>query len=323
MSKGKSKKDLPAGYVKPKTNVWKSLKRSRILILMCLPAIIYFFMFSYMPLPGIWVAFVKFNYGKGIFGSPFVGLKNFEFLATSGKLLSLTKNTVLYNLAFIILGNFLAIVLAILMNELQCGWFKKTSQTMMFLPYFISQVLVGFLIYNLLNYDTGFVNVILNAIGGEEAKYQFYADANVWPVLIVLIYLWQNTGYNSVVYFASICGMDAEVMEAAKTDGANSWQRIRYIVLPMLKPTIIILLLFALGGIVRGNFGLIYNTVGTNPLLYSTTDIIETYVYRATIVDFNFSTASAVGLYQSLIGFAMVMTVNWVIKKIEPDYSLF
>lgn len=323
MSLGKSKNDLPAGYVKPKTNVLKSLKRSRILILMCLPAIIYFFMFSYMPLPGIWVAFVKFNYGKGIFGSPFIGFKNFEFLATSGKLLSLTKNTILYNIAFITLGNLLAIVLAILMNELQSKYFKKISQTMMFLPYFISQVLVGFLIYNLLNYDTGFINMIKMAIGGEAAKVQYYADPNVWPFLIVLIYLWQNTGYNSVVYFASICGMDAEVMEAAKTDGANSWQRIRYIVLPMLKPTIIILLLFALGGIVRGNFGLIYNTVGTNPMLYSTTDIIETYVYRATLVDFNFSTASAVGLYQSLIGFAMVMTVNWVIKKIEPEYSLF
>ena len=135
--------------------------------------------------------------------------------------------------------------------------------------------------------------------------------------------LWQQTGYNSVVYFAAICGIDSEIIEAAKVDGANGFQKIRYIILPSLKPTIVILLLFALGGIVKGDFGLFYNIVGTNSLLYPTTDIIETYVYRATMTDFNFSYASAVGLYQSIIGFVMVMVVNGVVKKIEPDYSLF
>lgn len=288
---------------------------------MCLPAIIFFFAFNYMPLPGIYVAFVKYNYRDGIFGSKFIGLQNFEFLAQSGKLLSLTKNTILYNLAFIILGNFLAVFVAILLNEMRSKWFKKVSQTLMFLPYFISQVLVGILVFNLLNYDTGFVNGILTSMGLE--RWQPYSDPNVWPVLLVIIYLWQQTGYNSVVYFAAIMGIDGEMMEAAKVDGANGFQRIRYIILPSLKPTIVILLLFALGGIVKGNFGLFYNIVGTNPILYNTTDIIETYVYRATMTDFNFSTASAVGLYQSIIGFVIVMTVNWVVKKIEPDYSLF
>jgi putative aldouronate transport system permease protein len=142
-------------------------------------------------------------------------------------------------------------------------------------------------------------------------------------VILVIVHLWQQTGYNSVVYFAAICGIDAEIIEAAKVDGANAFQKIRYIILPGLKPTIVILLLFALGGIVKGNFGLFYNIIGTNSLLYSTTDIIETYVYRATITDFNFSTASAVGLYQSIIGFVMVMAVNFIVKKIDPDYSLF
>lgn len=300
---------------------FQKVKRSRTLLLMCLPAIIFFFAFNYMPLPGIYVAFVKYNYRDGIFGSKFIGLQNFEFLAQSGKLLSLTKNTILYNLAFIILGNFLAVFVAILLNEMRSKWFKKVSQTLMFLPYFISQVLVGILVFNLLNYDTGFVNGILTSMGLE--RWQPYSDPNVWPVLLVIIYLWQQTGYNSVVYFAAIMGIDGEMMEAAKVDGANGFQRIRYIILPSLKPTIVILLLFALGGIVKGNFGLFYNIVGTNPILYNTTDIIETYVYRATMTDFNFSTASAVGLYQSIIGFVIVMTVNWVVKKIEPDYSLF
>ena len=293
----------------------------RILLLMCLPAIVFFFLFNYVPLPGIYVAFVKYNYRDGIFGSKFVGLQNFEFLASSGKLLTLTRNTILYNIAFILLGNFLAVFVAILLNEMRSKWFKKVSQTLMFLPYFISQVLVGILVFNLLNYDTGFVNGILTSLGME--RWQPYADPKVWPVLLVVIYLWQQTGYNSVVYFASIMGIDGEMMEAAKVDGANGFQRIRYIILPSLKPTIVILLLFALGGIVKGNFGLFYNIVGTNPILYETTDIIETYVYRATMTDFNFMTASAVGLYQSIVGFVIVMVVNYIVKRIEPDYSLF
>ncbi len=300
---------------------WQKVVRNRTLLLMCIPAVIFFFMFNYMPLPGIYVAFVKYNYRDGIFGSRFIGLDNFKFLATSGELWNLTKNTILYNLAFILLGNALAVFVAILLNELQSKMFKKVSQTILFLPYFISQVLVGLLVFNLLNFDTGFVNGVLTSMGLE--KWQPYSDPKVWPVLMVVIYLWQQTGYNSVVYFASIMGIDGEMMEAAKVDGANGFQRIRYIILPSLKPTIVILLLFALGGIVKGNFGLFYNIIGTNPILYPTTDIIETYVYRATMTNFNFSTASAVGFYQSVVGFVIVMTVNYIVKKIEPDYSLF
>lgn len=313
----------PATQVKQLT-FWQKVWRHRVLLLMCLPAVVFFIAFHYAPLPGIWVAFVKYNYRDGIFGSKFIGLDNFKFLFTSGKLFELTRNTILYNLAFIILGNFLAVFVAILLNEMRSKWFKKVSQTIMFLPYFISQVLVGILVFNLLNYDTGFVNGILKSLGvAEESLWQPYSDAGVWPVLLVIIYLWQQTGYNSVVYFAAICGIDSETIEAARVDGANGFQKIRYIILPSLKPTIVVLLLFALGGIVKGNFGLFYNVVGTNPMLYSTTDIIETYVYRATVAEFNFSRASAVGLYQSVIGFIIVMTVNGIVRKIDPDYSLF
>lgn len=306
---------------KSKMTFIQKVVKYRVLLLMCLPAILFFFALSYMPLPGIYVAFVKYNYGSGIFGSKFVGLKNFEFLYTSGKLFTLTRNTILYNLAFIVMGNLLAVSVAILLNELRSKMFKKVSQTMMFLPYFISQVLVGILMYNILNYDSGFVNSVLTSLGME--KWEPYSKAGVWPVLLIIIYLWQQTGYNSVVYFAAIMGIDAETIEASRVDGANAFQRIGYIILPSLKQTIVILLLFALGGIVKGNFGLFYNIIGTNSLLYSTTDIIETFVYRATMSDFNFSTASAVGLYQSIIGFVIVMTVNFIVKKIEPDYSLF
>ncbi len=306
---------------KDKPLLIKNIVQYRTLILMCLPAIVFFFALSYMPMPGIWVAFVKFNYRGGIFGSKFVGLANFKFLYTSGKLLELTKNTILYNLAFILTGNFVAMFMAILLNEMKNRHFKKVSQTMMLLPYFISQVLVGFLVFNLLNYDYGFVNSVLTKMGLE--KWGPYSDAAAWPPIIVLVNLWQQTGYNSVVYFAAIMGIDSQMIEAAKVDGVNGFQKIRYIILPSLRPTLVILLLFAMGGIVKGNFGLFYNIIGTNSLLYSTTDIIETYVYRATLTDFNFSTASAVGLYQSLIGFFMVLGCNYAVKRIEPEYSLF
>ena len=165
---GKTTSTLPQYQYKRKHGFFYNLKKYRVLTLMCVPAMIFFFAFNYMPLPGIYVAFVKYNYRDGIFGSKFVGLQNFEFLWESGKLLSLTKNTILYNLAFILLGNLLAVVVAILLNEMRCKWFKKVSQTMMFLPYFISQVLVGFLVFNLLNYDTGFVNEILTRLGMEK-----------------------------------------------------------------------------------------------------------------------------------------------------------
>jgi len=316
----KEKKAKPALPYKKK-NFFQLLWKYRTLTLMCVPAIVFFIMFSYIPMPGVYVAFVKYNYSKGIFGSKFVGLRNFEFLAESGKLWTLTKNTVLYNVAFILLGNILAVLMAILLNEMRAKYFKKVAQTMMFLPYFISQVLVGVLVFNFLNYDTGFVNTVLVRMGLE--KWQPYADATCWPIILVIVYLWQQTGYSSVVYFAAIMGIDGEIVEASRVDGANGFQKIRYIILPSLKPTVVILLLFALGGIVRGNFGLFYNIVGTNSLLYDTTDIIETFVYRATMNDFNFSTASAVGLYQSIVGFIIVVTVNTIVKKIEPDYSLF
>ena len=310
----------PAPY-SAKGAIGRKLWNSKVLILMCVPAILYFIAFSYAPLPGIYVAFVNYNYRKGIFGSQFVGLKNFDFVAKSGKLWALTKNTILFNLAFILLDNLLAVAVAILLKEIQSKWFRKVSQTMMFLPYFISQVLVGLLVFSLLNSDTGFLNVVLTKLGAEPLR--LYKNGDPWPFIIVLVHLWQKTGYNSVVYFAAIMGIDSAIIEASMIDGANGWQKIRHIILPSLRPTIVILLLFALGGIVKGDFGLFWNLVGRNPILYNQIDIIEMYVYRATVSDFNFSTASAVGLYQSLIGFVLVITVNAIVKKLEPDYSLF
>ena len=288
---------------------------------MCLPAVVFFFIFSYMPMPGAYIAFTNFQYNKGIWASPFVGLQNFKFLFTSGQLTLLLRNTILYNVAFIVLGNFLQLLFAILLNEVQSKRYKKTTQSMMFLPYFISDVLVSLLVYNLLNYDYGFISNLVRSMGGEMAK--VYQMPNAWPFIIVLVNLWKGTGYGTVVYFAAITGMDSSMMEAAQIDGANGFQRIRYITLPTLKPTVVILFLFAIGGILKGNFGLFYNLVGNNSMLFQTTDIIETYVYRSMMNSFNFSQSSAVGLFQSVVGFFIVIGANAFVKHLDPEYALF
>lgn len=306
---------------RPRASVWRSMVQSRMLLFMCLPAIVFFLVFSYAPLPGIWIAFTNFNYNEGIFGSPFVGLKNFEFLLKSGQLWQLTRNTILYNIAFIVLGNILQIAIAVMMNEVRLKYFKKLSQGIMFLPYFISVVLVGVIAFNLLNYDTGALNALIEQTGGDPIK--IYSTAGAWPLIIVLVQLWQSTGYGSIVYFAAIMGIDKGLIEAASIDGASAWQRIRHVILPSLKPTFIILLLFSLGGIMHGNFGLFWNLVGNNAALFSTTDIIETSVYRMVMSQNNFTTSTAVGLYQSLFGFAIVLTANWIVRRVNKENALF
>lgn len=308
----------PVGKRKP---LQGRIRNSRVLILMCIPAIVFFLVFSYAPMPGAWIAFTNFNYRDGIFGSPFVGLRNFEFLIKSGQLWLLTRNTILYNLAFIVLGNTLQIALAIMLNEIRSKYFKKISQAAMFLPYFISVVLVGVIAFNLLNYDTGALNTLIQQAGGDPVK--IYSMAGAWPFIIILCHLWQSAGYGSIVYFAAIMAIDSSLFEAAAIDGASAWQRIRYVILPSLRPTFVILLLFSLGGIMRGNFGLFWNLVGNNAALYRTTDIIETSVYRMIISQNNFTSSTAVGLYQSLFGFALVMLCNWIVRRVNEDYALF
>lgn len=300
----------------------KRFWNNKTLLLMCLPAIAFFVIFAYLPMPGLYLAFINYNYSDGIFKSPFVAFDNFRFLVINGDLWRLSFNTVAYNLVFIVLGNVLQIFVAILLNEIRRKWFKKVTQTLMFLPHFISAVLIGLIAYNILSYDYGILNTMLESLGMEPVK--TYSDPKIWPFIIVLTFLWQSTGYGSIVYFAAIMGLDNEIIEASEIDGANAFQRIIYIVLPWLKPTFIILMLFSLGGILKGNFGLFFNLVGANnTALYPTTDIIETYVFRSLMTNFNFSIGSAVSLYQSVFGFVVVLTANWLVKKASPENSLF
>jgi len=313
----------PVAQVKPRKRPWyKQVWKNRTLILMCMPVILFFILFNYIPLPGIYIAFVKFNYRAGIFGSKFIGWENFRPLFMTGKMWELTRNTLLYNLAFIITGNLVQVVMALLFNEMSARRVKKTTQSLMILPYFISYVLVGLFLYNLMNYDTGLFNMVLKSMG--YSKISIYNTPGVWPALLIFINLWKTTGYGTIIYFAAIMGIDSEMLEAAQIDGASTIQRIWYILLPCLKGTVVILILLSLGGIIRGNFDLFYNTAGANnSILFPTTDIIETFIFRSLVNNPAFSAGAAVSLYQSVFGFFVVIFFNWLVRRIEPDYALF
>lgn len=302
-------------------NILKEITKNKILFIMLLPVILYFIIFHYLVMPGAYVAFVDFNISKGIFGSAFIGLKNFEFLVRTGDLWNITKNTLLYNLAFLALGNVIQIVFAIMLSEIAGKWFKKISQSVMLLPHFISMVIVGVFAYNMFNFNTGFINTLL--IGAGMERYEFYSDPEIWKYIIVAFKIWSATGFGMIIYLATITGINHDLYEAAYMDGASNWQRIRFITLPVLKPTFILLLLFGLGGILKGSFDLFYNLIGTNSVLYPQTDIIDTYVFRSLVGQFNFSMGAAVGFYQSLFGLILVLGVNFIVRKIEPDSALF
>lgn len=302
-------------------NFGHEVRRKKVLFLMILPALIFFVVFCYLPMPGAYVAFVDFNMGAGIFGSEFIGLKNFDFLIRNGDLFNITKNTILYNLVFLGVGNILQLTFAVMLSEIGKKWFKKITQSVMLLPYFISMVIVGFFAFNLFNYNYGFINSMLTSLGME--KHDFYSDPGIWKYIIVAFKMWSGTGYGMIVYLAAITGIGGEIYEAAYLDGCSFTQRIRYITLPLLKPTVILLFLFGLGGVLKGSFDLFYNLIGNNSILFPQTDIIDTYVFRSLVGQFNFSLGAAVGFYQSLFGLVLVLLVNFVVRKLEPDSALF
>lgn len=300
---------------------WKELKKNWVLFVMLVPTFIYFLINNYLPMLGVYYAFTNFNFRDGLWASPFVGFKNFDYLIVSD-LWKLTRNTILYNIVFIVLGNVLPIIFAIFVSQVSVKWYKKTSQTLMFMPYFVSFVILKVIVYNVFEYEHGVINGLVTSLGGE--RIDFYNTPGYWPFLITFFYVWKNIGYSMVVYLATIMGIDAELYDAAKVDGANIFQQIRYITLPQLKPTFIILLLYALGGIMKGQFELFYQMIGHNGLLFNVTDILDTYVYRiATTQPLNIGLGTAAGLYQSIFGLLLVCVVNWAIKRKNPEYALF
>ena len=307
--------------VKKKKGFLHNLKRNRYLLLMIMPAILYIFVFAYLPLPGIVIAFKNFNYSKGIFGSDWVGLKNFGYLFQTGAIYRITLNTVVYNIAFIILDIIFQVGVAIILSELIGKIGKKIMQSMLLIPYFVSWVVAGAILYNILNTNYGLINSILVSLGHE--KVNFINNPSIWPALFIFFHVWKGLGYGTVVYLAAVTGIDQEIYEAAQIDGAGIMQRIFRITLPMLKPTIIIMLLLHVGNIIKGDFGMFYNLTGNNALLYNVSDVIDTFVYRSMVQTQNFGMSAAAGLYQSVMGFVIVMITNTLIRKYNKDYALF
>lgn len=297
------------------------LLKNKTLWAMLTPSIIYFIVFAYIPMCGIWLAFTKFDFRLGFFKSPFVGLSNFTYLFKSGIFARLLKNTILYNLAFLLAGNVMQIICSVFLSELKNRRFVKLSQSLIFLPYFISYVLIGLFSYALFNVDNGVINTILRSIGLEE--YNFYLKPEAWPFIIIAVQVWKGLGYGSVVYLSVISGIDQEIYESARIDGATKWQQITKITLPMIKPTFVLLVMFNLGSILKGQFQLFYQLIGNNGLLYNATDIIDTYVYRALTVNFDIGMGSAAGVFQSVFGCILVLTVNAIVKHYNEELALF
>jgi putative aldouronate transport system permease protein len=298
----------------------KHFKRNKELFMMSLPAILYKLIFNYLPMIGLVIAFKQYRYDLGIWGSEWIGFKNFAFFFKSDAALTVTRNTILYNISFILLTLVCALTFAILLNEISRRWIK-VHQTILFLPYFLSWVVVGYVVFGFLDHKNGFMNVILQSFGDQPIKW--YEQAKYWPFIIVLTQIWKGVGFSTLIYYAGILSIDSSYYEAAKIDGASKWQMIRHITIPLLTPLVVILLIVAIGSIFRADFGLFYFIPNDTSFLYNATDVIDTYVYRSLRVVGDIGMSTAIGLYQSVVGFILVLVSNWVIKKINSDNALW
>nr|WP_239635409.1 ABC transporter permease subunit [Paenibacillus sp. H1-7] len=299
---------------------WKQFQKNRELFILTVPALLFKFIFSYLPLVGLIIAFKKFNYAKGLWGSEWVGLKNFSFFFASDNAFRITRNTILYNISFIVLTTVIAVTLAILMNELSKKWLKL-HQTALFLPYFLSWVVVSYVTLGFLDNGSGYLNQLLQQFGAAPVKW--YQEAKYWPFILILVHLWKSVGFSALIYYAGIIGIDSSYYEAARIDGATRLQMIRRITIPLLTPLIIILFIVAVGQMFRADFGLFFFVPNDTSFLYATTDVIDTYVYRSLRVVGDIGMSSAIGLYQSVVGLVLVLAANYVVKKINSENSLW
>ena len=289
---------------------------------MFIPGVVYLFINSYIPMFGVQIAFRQYNAAQGVYGSPWCGFKNFEFLIKTKDAWIMVRNTVLYNIVFIVLGTVLAVTTAIILNEIRSKMAKQLYQTIILIPFLISMVIVSYLAFAFLSTSNGYINNSLVKIFGIK-PIDWYNTPKYWPFILVIINVWKGIGYNMILYYATICGIDSSLYEAAVVDGASRWQRVLHVTLPGLKSTIIILTLMALGGIFRSDFGLFYQVPQNSGPLINVTQTIDTYVYRGLMQNNNIGMSSAAGLYQSVVGFVLVMSANLVVRKIDSDSSLF
>jgi len=308
----------------PRSVLTRRVLRSWQLYLMALPACLLLFVFQYMPLGGLLIAFKRYNFSKGIYGSPWMDplLKNFQILyQNNSAAVQAIRNTLLLNLLFLSVGTVFALTLALSFNELYGKLYKRVTQSLSFLPYFISTVVVGVFVTGLLSYDTGTINGMLAFF--KLNRVAFYMEAKYWPAIMLMVNIWKSAGYNSIIYLAAITGIDVTFYESAEIDGATRLQKIWHITLPMLRPTVIILTIMAIGRVMNADFGLFFNVTGDMPTLYSTTDVIDTYIFRALRKTGDIGISAATGFFQSITSFLLVLSSNIIANKIEKGSALF
>ena len=305
-----------------KTNIMRKIKRFWPMYLMMLPGVAYLVINNYMPIPGLMLAFKKFKYPRGIWGSDWCGFKNFTFLISSKDLWLIVRNTLLYNVAFILLGTILSVTIAILLNEVRSKKLQQSFQTVILIPHLLSYVIISYIVYALFGAESGMINnSILMPLGVTPISW--YTEDRYWPVILTCVYLWKSFGYSSIVYFATLVGFDRTYYEDAMVDGATTWQQISRITLPLLKPVIITLTLFSVGRIFYSDFGLFYQVPMNSGMLYETTSTIDTYVYRGLLEDNNIGRASAATFIQSIMGFILVLAANLTVRRFEKENALF
>ena len=296
------------------SNTWKH----RAHVVMALPAFLVLFFIMYVPMGGLVMAFKTFDYSKGIWGSPWAGLDNFKFLlASKATFFSMTKNTVLYYLLFTGVGTVLNVALAIAIDQMRLKRTAKTMQTLMIIPVFISYAAVQFIVYGFFASDTGLIN---NSLG---LNVRFYSQAKLWPWVLLVVKIWKDTGYGSVLYMSVLAGIDTALYEAADIDGANKWQQIRHITIPSLIPMVTVMLLLSVGNIMRSDTGLFYQVTRNSGILYSTTQVIDSYVLNQIFRNSNFGFTAATSFFQSVVGLLLMLFANYTVRKIEPENALF
>ncbi len=318
--KGRYMRDI--AVKKKKADTVKFNRRNLPLVLMMIPGLGYLLINNYIPMFGVIVAFKNFKYSKGILGSEWNGLSNFEFLIHSPDFFVITRNTILYNLAFLFINTIVAIAFAIFFDQLRSKLALKLYQTIMLLPYMISMVIVSYICYAFLSPESGFINKsILEPLGFKSISW--YADAGKWIFILPIVNFWKNVGYLVIIYFTSVIGVDKTYYEAARIDGASRWQEISRITLPLIRPTIITMSILAIGRIFNSDFGLFYQVPMNSGVIYKTTDVITTFVYRALLQQGDIGMSSAAGLYQAIVGFILVLVTNQIVRKLDNDNSMF
>lgn len=298
--------------------------KNKTLYLMMVPGLIFLVLFSYLPMFGTVIAFKKINFQQGIFKSPWAGLENFKFLFSGDDWLIITRNTLCYNVAWLLAGLVLSVTLAIALSELTHRFSAKIFQSILILPYFLSWVIVAYIVLAFLNVEHGLLNRLLASLFGKEAV-NWYAEPQYWPAILTIVNLWKYMGYNSVVYLAAIMGIDKGLYEAAAIDGANRWQQVRHVTIPSIVPLMIIMSILAVGKIFNADFGLFYQVPLQSGALYPATNVIDTYVFNLlqSTGTASVGMSAAAGLYQSVCAFIFIVATNMIVKRIDEDSSLF